>query len=153
MFFFLGLTESMRNDFRLMKALKNHTQVVPESRISKLMKFNERLNRVREVREEFEQWDMSLGCDLVKIKARVVNPERLKLEDGWQNVNPRTVNWDRDVINYKMISSVGLKDWVAICPSRQRRDFEVSTKKLRVIRQRIHNFFLIISCRTFWMHC
>lgn len=121
----------MRNDFKLMKALKNHTQVVPESRIAKLMRFNERLNQVREVREEFKQWDLSLARDLVKIQARVVQAEQLKLKDGWRAINAKTVNWDRDVINYKMISSVGLKEWAVICPSRQRRDFEVSLPLIR----------------------
>ncbi|KAH9632359.1 hypothetical protein HF086_010284 [Spodoptera exigua] len=44
-----GLTDEMRNNFRLMKALDSHTKVGPDVRIQKLLHFNRRLTQSREV--------------------------------------------------------------------------------------------------------
>jgi aubergine len=44
-----GLTDDMRNNFQLMKAIADHTRMVPEKRIDTLMKFAQRILGKREV--------------------------------------------------------------------------------------------------------
>jgi aubergine len=44
-----GLTDDMRNDFQLMKAIADHTRMVPAKRIDTLMKFAQRMLGKREV--------------------------------------------------------------------------------------------------------
>ena len=44
-----GLTDEMRANFNLMKALAEHTRVGPESRVERLNMFNRRLNREQSV--------------------------------------------------------------------------------------------------------
>lgn len=44
-----GLTDEMRSNFKLMKALDAHTKIGPDVRIQKLMAFNQRLTRNPEV--------------------------------------------------------------------------------------------------------
>lgn len=44
-----GLTDEMRANFRLMKALDVHTKIGPDVRIQKLLAFNQRLTKSREV--------------------------------------------------------------------------------------------------------
>lgn len=44
-----GLSDEMRADFRLMKALDAHTKIGPDTRIQKLLNFNRRLTQNKEV--------------------------------------------------------------------------------------------------------
>lgn len=44
-----GLTDEMRANFKLMKALDVHTKIGPDIRIQKLLSFNQRLNKCPEV--------------------------------------------------------------------------------------------------------
>lgn len=59
-FLFIGLTDSMRDNFHLMNALAKHTRVAPKSRIDKLLTFNRRLRSVPAIVQELTDWNLKL---------------------------------------------------------------------------------------------
>lgn len=74
-----GLTDNMRENFHLMRALATHTRVSPESRIEKLIRFNDRLRQEARVTDELKDWNMRLERNLLEVPARILPPETLTL--------------------------------------------------------------------------
>lgn len=124
-FIILGLTEGMRKNFPLMKALKAYTQVQPANRIDKLMMFNQRLQSHASIKQEFSDWNMELGSGLVQLTGRQLGYEKL-LFSGKSHIQVSDkANWDNNVTEFHMIRSVEMKDWVVIVPQKAQREFQV----------------------------
>lgn len=70
-----GLTDEMRSNFQLMRAMAQHTQIVPDMRIRKLMAFNRRLQTTPESIDVIREWQMELDTKLVEFKARELPSE------------------------------------------------------------------------------
>lgn len=70
-----GLTDEMRSNFQLMRAMAQHTQIVPDMRIKKLMAFNRRLQTTPESIDVIREWQMELDTKLVEFKARELPSE------------------------------------------------------------------------------
>lgn len=70
-----GVTEEMRTNFRLMRAVSDYTRLDPRERIKKLSAFNSRLNRCHESVAIFKEWGMEMERNIVSVKARVLSPE------------------------------------------------------------------------------
>jgi len=62
-----------------MKAMADHTRVNPESRIKKLIEFNNRLAKTEASVAALDEWEMQLDKHLVQIKGRVLKPETIIL--------------------------------------------------------------------------
>lgn len=76
-----GLTEDMRSNFRLMKAVAEHTRIGPGQRIRRLLDFNQRLKRTPEAMEVLKEWNMTLAQDLIEFTGRELPPERIVCND------------------------------------------------------------------------
>lgn len=72
-----GITDNMRNNFQLMKALANVTHVGPAPRLEKLQKFNKRMQDNPDIQKELSGWEMKLSPDFVKVPGRVLAPETI----------------------------------------------------------------------------
>lgn len=76
-----GLTEDMRSNFRLMKAVAEHTRIGPGQRIRRLLDFNQRLKRTPEAMEVLKEWNMTLAPDLIEFTGRELPPEKIVCND------------------------------------------------------------------------
>ncbi|KAH9639050.1 hypothetical protein HF086_003581 [Spodoptera exigua] len=120
-----GLTDEMRTNFKLMKALDAHTKIGPDVRIQKLMAFNQRLTRNPEVVKEMADWDLSLSTELVKIKGRQLPPENIvQGNNDRYPAGDTTEGWTRDMRSKPLLEIAQLPSWVVITPERQRREAE-----------------------------
>lgn len=72
-----GLTDRMRENYRLMSAMAEHTRVNPDSRIDKLLAFNRRLHQQQSIRDEFQAWNMTLAKNLVEVPGRILPVETI----------------------------------------------------------------------------
>ncbi|CAB3247796.1 unnamed protein product [Arctia plantaginis] len=120
-----GLSDEMRANFKLMRALDTHTKIGPDKRIQKLMSFNQRFTQNNEVVKEMGTWSLKLSRDLVRFKGR-----QLPTESIFQGQNAKylagdtTEGWTREMRSKQLLALAHLPSWVVITPERQRRDAE-----------------------------
>ncbi|XP_063893516.1 piwi-like protein Siwi isoform X1 [Helicoverpa armigera] len=120
-----GLTDDMRANFKLMRALDNHTKIGPDVRIQKLLKFNQRLTSCREVVKEMGDWSLTLSHELVSFKGRQLPPENIvQGNNAKYPAGDTTEGWTRDMRSKPLLDISQLPSWVVITPERQRRDAE-----------------------------
>ncbi|KAK0175566.1 hypothetical protein PV327_009306 [Microctonus hyperodae] len=112
-----GLTDSMKTDFNLMKAMANHTRITPRTRIEKLMAFNERLIREPNVVREFTQWDLNLARQLVDVPARILDSETIMFARRGVPAGDKA-DWTPQLRNSPLLVTAKLKDWFCVVPDR-----------------------------------
>ncbi|KAL0880899.1 hypothetical protein ABMA27_002071 [Loxostege sticticalis] len=120
-----GLSDAMRADFHLMRALDVHTKIGPDMRIKKLLHFNKRFTGTPQVVQELANWSLKLSNDLVKFKGRQLPTENIiQGNDVRYPAGDTTDGWTRDMRSKNLLSIAKLQAWVVITPERQRRDAE-----------------------------
>ncbi|XP_076292717.1 aubergine isoform X2 [Lasioglossum baleicum] len=131
-----GLTDSMRENFQLMRALSEHTRVAPKSRIDKLMVFNRRLRSENAIVQELNDWNLKLDQQLVQIPSRILPQEAIVLAGGSRKVSSgQFADWTRELHSKSMFNPVQLNNWVVICVNRMRRDVERFISILQEVAQ------------------
>ncbi|XP_015434182.1 PREDICTED: LOW QUALITY PROTEIN: protein aubergine-like [Dufourea novaeangliae] len=114
-----GLTDSMRENFHLMRALSDHTRVSPKARIEKLMAFNRRLRSERAIVQELNEWNLKLDEKLVDIPGRILPPEKIVFARNVCGSAGPLANWTRELHNKTLFNPTRLRDWVVICMCRR----------------------------------
>uniref|UniRef100_A0A336MED6 CSON000333 protein n=1 Tax=Culicoides sonorensis TaxID=179676 RepID=A0A336MED6_CULSO len=125
-----GFTDQMRTNFRLMKAVAEHTRVGPAQRVRRLMTFNQRLQGTPESVDVLRQWNMRLSQELVEVTGRELMPERIVF--GTREA-PGTLeaDWTREFRNNKLYNVLPLQNWHIIVPSRARKESQDFIKLLQ----------------------
>lgn len=72
-----GMTDAMRNNFKLMQDLSNYTRLNPSNRVKALMKFNERIQSTPESIRVLTEWKMKLDNNLLAVQARELSAETI----------------------------------------------------------------------------
>ena len=67
----------MKN-FNMKRDLDQITKLDPEMRHQKLSHFLRTIKEKKEAQDDFDNWKMRLGDDLLKLDARVLNPVKIK---------------------------------------------------------------------------
>ncbi|XP_066593519.1 piwi-like protein Siwi [Prorops nasuta] len=129
-----GLTDEMRNDFNLMRALDKHTRVGPDVRIRKLMSFNARLLGERPIVNELSMWNMQLDSKLVEIPGRLLDPERLKFAKNVIKLNEKA-DWTNDLRNIGLVESRPLRRWILFHDMRSRNEARDLVSTLQRVSQ------------------
>ncbi|KAJ8686462.1 hypothetical protein QAD02_022256 [Eretmocerus hayati] len=133
-----GLTDAMRSDFRLMKALAEHTRVSPRDRVQKLMLFNSRLQSVPNVTKELSDWNLKLDTQLVTIPARQLPADKILYGNGASNEVPANASWNNDFRNKALKKAGKLDEWVVVYPNRNRRETEAFVNMLMRVGSGMH---------------
>ncbi|KAH8341382.1 hypothetical protein KR059_005676 [Drosophila kikkawai] len=121
-----GMTDNMRSNFRLMKAMSEHTRLTPDRRIERLRTFNQRLKSSKESMELMKSWQIELDTALVEIPARVLPPQNILLGNNKKYLCDSRADWSNEFRNSSMFSHVDIKRWLVITPRRsinQTQDF------------------------------
>lgn len=123
-----GLSDEMRANFKLMRALDNHTKIGPSPRIKKLLDFNKRFTQKKEVVEEMATWSLKLSKNLVKIKGRQLPTENIiQGNNSKYPAGDTTEGWTRDMRSRSLYTIANLPKWVVITPDRLRGDMQSFT--------------------------
>ncbi|KAH8298095.1 hypothetical protein KR018_006591 [Drosophila ironensis] len=117
-----GMTDAMRANFRLMKAMSEHTRLTPERRIERLRVFNQRLNQSKESTDVMKSWNIELDRNLVEIPARVLPPERIVFGNGKRYMCDHRADWTAEFRSNSMFSHVDIKRWYVITLRRSLRE-------------------------------
>jgi len=106
-----GLTDQMKNDFKVMKDVAQFTRVTPHQRQLALRKFIKNVNDSAEASSHLLNWGLRLAPDSVNLEGRVLNPEKLIAGKNFQfNVNSKA-DWGREITTNHMLNPVDLKKW------------------------------------------
>lgn len=125
-----GLTDEMKNDYKLMKSLANHTSIGPGLRVQRLLAFNHRLLTTPNSMKIFNEWDMSLDKDLITFKGRELKPE--KIVCGTQEVDATLeADWTRSFLGIQFHTSINLSNWYCIVSKRAEREAYTFIEKLQ----------------------
>ncbi|XP_026671675.1 piwi-like protein Siwi isoform X2 [Ceratina calcarata] len=119
-----GMTDRMRENFQLMRALSEHTRVSPQARIDKLLSFNNRLRSQPGIVQELNEWNLKLDSHLVNVPGRVLPPEKIILGGGRSASAGQFADWTRELQSKPAYNAARLNNWVLICVNRMRRDVE-----------------------------
>ncbi|XP_054737592.1 protein aubergine-like [Anastrepha obliqua] len=117
-----GLTNAMRNNFSLMRAMSEFTRLAPERRIERLRVFNRRLNQAPESVQVLQSWSMRLDTNLVEVPGRIIPANRIVFGNNKRYDCNEFADWTREFRNNSMYKHVDIKRWYVITPSRNLRE-------------------------------
>lgn len=118
-----GLTDQMRSDFRMMRAMADHTRLNPDRRIERLETFNKRLQTSPESMEVFKTWQMELDRRLVEVPGRLLPQEMIFFSTTANGVQAgEQADWTAHFRNNPMFATVRLNRWYLIVPNRATRE-------------------------------
>lgn len=110
-----GITDEMRGNFQLMRAMGDFTRVQPDLRIKKLLEFNHRLYRSPESMAVFSQWQMKLDRNLVELTGRELANENIMYRGGVKERTDRNADWTTHFRGrFQLYNATVLKKWVVI---------------------------------------
>ncbi|XP_017858424.1 PREDICTED: protein piwi [Drosophila arizonae] len=115
-----GLTDNMRSNNNLMRAMSNHTRMNPERRIERLKTFNRRLHTTAESVKVLTDWNMKLDEKLIEVQGRVLLPQKIVFNDNARISAGDSADWTRHFRNQRMLTTPrsGLDRWAVIAPKR-----------------------------------
>lgn len=128
-----GLTDEMRSNFNLMRALASHTCLGPALRIKKTMEYQQKMTATPVAAQELKQWNVQLGRDLVRFPARIVQRETIILGNEVNYPVGPDADWTKSFRNNSMYTKGHLSKWVCICPRQFMRDAEGFIAALRKV--------------------
>nr|AGJ83331.1 piwi [Oncopeltus fasciatus] len=107
-----GLSNEMRTNFQLMRAVADKTRIPPAERINAYYQFLDRMAENELVQTKLSQWKMNFANNLEEVRARRFNPESIvaKKEISYDNSG----DWTRSLRGKEMLKSATLTNWVII---------------------------------------
>ncbi|EDV32449.2 uncharacterized protein Dana_GF14047 [Drosophila ananassae] len=120
-----GLTDSMRSDFKLMRAMSEHTRMNPDRRIDRLRRFNHRLQTTTDSLKVLKDWNMDLDQNLIEVQGRIISPQKIVFSDQKVSAGD-TGDWTRYFRDQRMLTtpSDGIDRWAVIAPERNSYDLK-----------------------------
>ena len=117
-----GLTERMRANFQMMRAMAEHTQMDPEKRKGRLLDFAKRLQESELSKRQLDAFNTNIDTQLVNFKGRALPQESMIFGSGKTFKVDDKVDWTHPMKVNEMYFSVPLKRWVFIYPQRCERE-------------------------------
>lgn len=114
-----GLTERMRQDFKLMQAISAYTRLSPDQRVESLNRFNQRMQGTKESMVILNDWNIKLNKTLVDIKGRELPQEQIVFGKNHEEAPSAKAEWNfRNGV--EMFRMVSCSRWIFLYP----RDLE-----------------------------
>lgn len=111
-----GITDKMRNDFRLMKDMSAYTRVDPRTRQAKLMDFNKRLHSAPESMAALKQFELTLDRNLVQFQGRRLPEESIEFNKVVKG--QAKADWTNDLRHINVFTPCEIKRWTLVVPRR-----------------------------------
>ncbi|KAH8412600.1 hypothetical protein KR009_003550 [Drosophila setifemur] len=120
-----GLTDDMRSNFQLMRAMSEHTRMNPERRIERLRKFSHRLQNTSESVKVLKDWHMDLDQNLTEIQGRIIAPQKIVFNQAKCSAGEKG-DWTRYFRDQRLLTtpSEGVDRWAVIAPERNSYDLK-----------------------------
>ena len=109
-----GLTDAMKNDFKVMKDVALFTRITPSQRQVAMQKFLDNVHNSAEASAHLLNWGLKLSNATVRLEGRKLPPEKLALGKKVQVKVTDKADWAREVTSSSCLSSQPLKKWVVV---------------------------------------
>lgn len=113
-----GLTDELRQDFRVMKDLASHTRVTPEQRVATMRKFINAVNGNPEAKKELDNWGLSFADNTIDIDGRLAPQEKIIFGGNFTCMAGPQADWGRDATRNKVLTAVDLRNWTVLFSKR-----------------------------------
>uniref|UniRef100_A0A1A9VTU4 Piwi n=1 Tax=Glossina austeni TaxID=7395 RepID=A0A1A9VTU4_GLOAU len=119
-----GLTDTMRSNMQLMRAMADHTRLEPRGRMDRLRTFNRRLQQTEGSIRILKDWNMTLDRELVELSGRILDPQRIVFKDHNKLSAGDNADWTRLFRDNGLFTTPtrGLERWSVISPTRSSRE-------------------------------
>ncbi|XP_009955581.1 PREDICTED: piwi-like protein 1, partial [Leptosomus discolor] len=114
--FLTGLTEKMRNDFKVMRDLAVHTRLPPVQRQREIGRLVDYIREDDGVQKELSNWGLSFDSDLLSFTGRVVQGEKILQSGRTFDYNPQFADWSRETRGAPLTCAKPLDKWLLIYP-------------------------------------
>ncbi|KAG5683571.1 hypothetical protein PVAND_012844 [Polypedilum vanderplanki] len=119
-----GLTDAMRTNFYMMRAMGEYTRLNPFNRAKVLKEFSRRINQSEASQDVLESFGLEMERDLVQLGGRVINPEKIIFGNDRTFQNDKNADWTNAIRSNTMWNAQSLSRWgiVYIYPVRMNSD-------------------------------
>lgn len=114
-----GLTDAVRQDFRVMKDIAAHTRVSPMQRQQAMMKFIDNINSCPEALHELTSWGVQLDQTMLRTQGRQLPLEKIILGSNQFQSSPQA-DWGQQAVKEQVITPVPLRKWLVFFVNRDK---------------------------------
>nr|ANZ54961.1 piwi 2 [Fimbriaphyllia ancora] len=114
-----GLTDAVRQDFRVMKDIAAHTRVSPMQRQQAMMKFIDNINSCPEALHELTSWGVQLDQTMLRTEGRQLPLEKIILGSSQFQSSPQA-DWGQQAVKEQVITPVPLRKWLVFFVNRDK---------------------------------
>lgn len=108
-----GLTDEMRNDFKVMRDIAAFTRVSPNQRLNSMRQFCYNVNQNKEAREILEVWGLKLDMEPLVMKGRAFEEEKVIFGNAQVGVG-KAGDFNRAVTSSNMLSAIPIRKWLLV---------------------------------------
>lgn len=126
-----GLTDQMRSNFTIMKAIGDNTRLPPNQRENKLSEFLQQLSADERSRSILEDWGLRVRPQLDIAQGNRLDNESVLFGQGKSTRVQDNADWSRQATQGPVFKSVDIENWVLMCPE---RDWRIAEEFMASIR-------------------
>lgn len=123
----------MRQDFRMMKAMAEHTQMDPENRKKRLLDLSRRWHSTKECTQQLNAFNTDIEKQLVQFTGRALPQEEILLGRDRRSQNDDRVDWTNALKSNAMYTSMKLERWLVLVPRNCRREIDEFLKLMEEV--------------------
>eukprot|EP01113_Clastostelium_recurvatum_P033133 TRINITY_DN4349_c0_g1_i16.p1 TRINITY_DN4349_c0_g1~~TRINITY_DN4349_c0_g1_i16.p1 ORF type:complete len:796 (-),score=166.50 TRINITY_DN4349_c0_g1_i16:451-2838(-) len=106
-----GISDSMRKDGAVMKAISTQTRISPESRKNILEFFIKEVATHPETQGQFSSWGVDVHDRVHEVTGSLLSPEEVQFQKNAIRSNSLTAEWGSSSRNHALMRSVPLRVW------------------------------------------
>uniref|UniRef100_A0A8C4LIM1 Piwi like RNA-mediated gene silencing 3 n=1 Tax=Equus asinus asinus TaxID=83772 RepID=A0A8C4LIM1_EQUAS len=110
-----GLTDAMRQDYRVMRDLALHMRLDPDKRQHELQKFMNTVQRDKTAQEELRLWDLKFDTNFLSFSGRLL--KEVRICQG-RRVVRRFQKWSKETRKGPLLKVKSLDDWLMLYTKR-----------------------------------
>lgn len=114
-----GMSDAMRQDFRVMKDVAQYTRLPPPQRQQIVLGFLASIRENQQAMELLNSWGLSLPEKTMALEGRVLKPATLLFGGDYKEVVGPKGDWGRTTTSKPVLKAVALQNWALIYPSRE----------------------------------
>ncbi|XP_058062361.1 protein argonaute-3 [Anopheles bellator] len=115
-----GLTDDMRNDFKVMREIATYTRVQPHQRLDSMRRFCANINANADARKLLSDWGLELVDESTKLVGRTLDHEKIQFDGGVVSAGVQA-DFSRGAMEQRMLEPVDILDWVLVYTQKDAR--------------------------------
>lgn len=113
-----GLSDNLRNDFKAMRQIKDHTCLPPSERNASIEQFLYRIQTSPAAKNELLRWGLEIEDKTTTLDGRVFPSEAIRMGNNVKFSSGPTADFSREVAKTEVLNPVNLNNWI-LCFTRR----------------------------------